>query len=213
MKNVFSAAFAALFTLVFVASAQAQTPYFLNKTGAVAEYEVKGPDGSVMSYARSTVTAIDATDSSNYTVSYTAEALDASRNPLTQPMPMTTKVTNGTVEMAPNSMGMEIEGTVPQYRANLAVGDQMEYSFTIKMMGMNVPTAGKEKVLARENLTTPAGTFDCLKIESSITVTAMGQVQNMKTTSWISAGVGTVKMETRDGAGNMQMVQELVSLK
>lgn len=213
MKKILTSAFAALLTVVISASAQAQTPFFLNKQGAVAEYAVKTPDGSVMSYARSTVTGIDAVDARNYTVSYTVEAFDGNHSPMTAPMPMTTVIRDGVVEMAPNMMGMEIEGTVPSYPADLSVGREFEYEFLIKMMGMEVSTAAKEKVSARESLTTPAGTFDCFKIESDMVVTTMGQTQNMKTVAWISAGVGNVKTETRDGAGNLQMTQELVSLK
>ena len=213
MKKILSVALAALAALAFAVSAHAQTPFFLNKQGAVAEYAIKGPDGSVMSYARSTVTKIDLVDESNFTVSYTVEALDANRNALTAPMPMTSVVRNGVVEMAPNAPGMEITGKIPSYPADLAVGREMDYEFTMKMMGIDAVTKGSEKVAARENITIQAGTFDCLRIESDVIVTAMGQTQNMKTTAWISAGIGNVKSETRDAAGNLQMIQELVSLK
>lgn len=213
MKKILSLAFATLLTLAIVGSVRAQTPFFLNKQGAVAEYAVKTPDGSVMSYARSTVTGIDTVDERNYTVSYNVEAFDGSRNPLAAPMPMTTAIKNGVVEMSPNTMGMEISGKVPSYPADLKVGQEFEYDFSIKMMGMDVATKGKENVVARENITTPAGTFDCFKIEADVTVQTMGQTQNVKTISWISGGVGNVKTETRDGAGNLQMSQELVSLK
>ncbi len=213
MKKILTSAFAVLFTLVITASASAQTPFFLDKKGAVAEYAVKTPDGTVMSYARSTVTGIDAVDARNYTVSYNVEAFDGSHSPMTAPMPMTTVIRDGVVEMAPNMPGMEIEGTVPSYPADISVGQEFEYEFSIEMMGMKVSTSAREKVTARENITTPTGTFDCYKIESDMTVVTMGQTQSVKSVAWISAGVGNVKTETRDGAGNLQMTQELVSLK
>jgi hypothetical protein len=213
MKRNILPVLAALFASAIAASAAAQAPFFLNKPGLVAEYAVKGPDGGVISYARSSVTNIDAVDEGNLTVTYNVEALDASRNPLTTPIPMTTVIKNGVVEMSPNAMGMEITGTVPSYPSNLSVGRQFDYDYAIKMMGIEATTKGKERVTARENITVQAGTFDCYRIESDVTVTTMGQTQNVKTTSWISAGVGNVRMETRDGAGNMQMSQELVSLK
>jgi hypothetical protein len=213
MKKTMISAFAALFTLVTLASASAQTPFFLNKKGAVAEYVIKTPDGNVMSYARTTVTGIDATDDRNYTVSYTAEVLDGSRSPMTAPMEMTTVVKDGAVEMAPNAMGMEITGELPSYPANLSVGQTFNYEYFIEMMGMKVSTSATEKVTAREKVTTPAGTFDCFKIETDQIVSAMGQKQELKSISWISAGIGNVKSETRDGAGALQMTQELVSLK
>lgn len=213
MKRIILPVFTVLVAIGVFSTVRAQTPFFLDKEGAVAEYAVKGPDGSVMSYARSTVTGIETVDARNYTVKYTIEALDASRNAMIQPMQMETAIRDGVVEMTPNVMGMEISGKVPSYPADMSVGQQFEYNFSIKMMGMDASTKGSEKVVARENLTTPAGTFDCFKIEADVTVTAMGQTQNVKITSWISAGIGNVKTENRDGAGNIQMTQELISLK
>jgi hypothetical protein len=212
MKKILFPAFAMLFLLA-CATAQQQTPFFLNKQGAVAEYAIKGPDGALISYARSTVTTIDSVDEQNFTVSYNVEALDANRNAIAAPTPMTTIIKDGTAEIAPNAMGMEIVGKVPSYPANLSEGQEFEYNFTLKMMGVEAVTKAKEKVSAHEEITTPAGKFDCFKIESNITVTTMGQTQNMKTITWMSAGIGIVKMETRDTSGNIQVSQELVSLK
>jgi hypothetical protein len=212
MKKIFSAALVAL-SLSIAASAQAQTPFFLNKAGAIAEYDTKGPDGSTLTVTRMTVTGINTTDELNYSIAYNVEVFDASRNPMTAPLKMTTNVKNGAVEMSQAVPGMEIEGTMPSYPADMAVGYNQEYSSTVKMMGMSASTSGKERVVARESLTTPAGTFDCFKSEAELTVKTMGQTQNMKTVSWLSPGIGVVKQETRDGAGTLQSTQELVSLK
>jgi hypothetical protein len=214
MKKLFPAALAALLlALTISTSAQAQIPFLLNKVGAVAEYETKGSDGSVLAITRMTVTKIDSADERNYTVNANMETFDANRQPVTAPIATTTKVQNGAVVITSSMPGVEAEGTFPTFPADMNVGYEHEYSSTVKMMGMSATTSGKDRVVARESLTTPAGTFDCFKIESDVTVNTMGQNQNMKTVTWLSAGVGTAKMEIRDGAGSMQMTQELVSLK
>jgi hypothetical protein len=213
MKKIMIVAFAALFTLAVTFSTQAQTPFFLDKVGAVAEYVVKNPKGKVTSYTRSTVTEIDAQDAGNLTVTYTGETFDKDHKSLTAPITMTTIIRDGVVEIAPNNtFGMEITGTVPSYPANLSVGQEFEYEYFIKMMGMKVTTTSKEKVTAHEEVTTPAGSFDCYKIEADMTV-KMGITQNVKTVTWIAAGVGNVKIETYDSKGKLQTTQELISLK
>ncbi|MDR2894422.1 MAG: hypothetical protein LBU97_03050 [Alistipes sp.] len=218
MKKIIATPLAALltltFTFAFAASAQAQNdPFLLFKEGAVAEYEIKGPGGAVLSYARSTVTAIDRTDDRNFTITINAEAMGPDRKAVAPATAMTSVVKNGTVMVAPNTMGMEIEGTLPSYPSDMAVGYTHEYSFTIKMMGMDAVTSGIEKAVARESVTTPAGTFDCVKTESAMTVKVMGQTQQMKVVSWIARGVGAVKTETHDNAGSLMASQTLVSLK
>lgn len=215
MKKLLFPIFAALATLSAAFSAEAQTPFVLNRVGAVAEYAMSGSDGVIASYGRTTVTAIDTFDDRNYTVSCFVEALDTDRVPMMEPTPMKIVVRDGTVNMAPNALGMEFEGTVQSYPADMYVGQEFEYAFTLKMMGVSAATTGSEKVTTREPLTTPAGTFDCFRVEGDIhvSVAEMGHDSRMKVTSWLSAGVGNVRIETRDEYGNLQMTQELVSLE
>lgn len=69
------------------------------------------------------------------------------------------------------------------------------------------------KVDAIENITTPAGTFECLKI-SQTTTTDMGIMKlTFNTVEWMAKNVGTVKSETYNKQNKMVGYQLLTGLK
>lgn len=215
MKKLLPAALAAIFTVVFAVHvhAQAGQPFVLSNQGAVAEIETKGPGGMVLSYTRSTVAAIETRDANNFTITVNAEVLSPDRKPLAASQTVTTEVRNGVVEVAPDMGDVKIEGKIPSYPADMKVGYTNDYSFTVKTMGMEVVTTGKDKVVAEESVSTPAGAFDCFKVETEMAIAVMGQNQQIKTTTWMARGVGVVKSEVRDNAGSLSASQTLVSLK
>ncbi len=213
MKKLFPLAFATLFTVSMAVSAQAAEPFFLNKVGAEAEYALKDARGEVTSYTKSVVTALSSNDPRNFTVTYSAEVFDKNRRSLASPVTSTVTVKDGAVDTTPVMDGVEIEGTLPTYPENLSVGQVLEYSYSMKVMGMKTTTEGKNTVVARESVTTPAGTFDCFKIESEMSSKAMLQTTRMKTISWLAEGVGTVKSETYDNRDRLQSSMELVAKK
>ena len=213
MKKLFSVALAAVFTLTIAASAQAAEPFFLSKVGAEAEYALKDAKGEVTSYTKSVVTALSSNDPQNCTVTYSAEVFDKNRKSLAAPVTSTVTIKNGAVDTTPVMDGVEIEGTLPSYPATLSVGQVMEYSFSMKVMGMKTTTSGKNTVVAQESVTTPAGTFNCYKIESETSSKAMLQTVKAKSVSWIAEGIGTVKTETYDGKNKLQSTMELVAKK
>lgn len=97
-------------------------------------------------------------------------------------------------------METEITGTNVVLPNNLAVNDELpnaEMQMKIDMSGitmnMNVALIDR-KVVAQENLTTPAGTFDCYVIEYTSKV-KMGATSTSKAKQWIAKGVGLVKQE------------------
>jgi hypothetical protein len=213
MKRFFSVALAAIFTLTIAASAQAAEPFFLSKVGAEAEYALKDASGEITSYTKSVVTALSSNDPQNATITYTAEVFDKDHKSLAAPMSSSITVKDGAVDTTPVMEGVEIEGTLPSYPATLSVGLVMEYSFKMKMMGMNTTTSGKNTVVAQESVTTPAGTFNCYKIESETSSKVMLQNVKAKTTSWIAEGIGTVKAEVYDDKDRLQSTMELVAKK
>jgi hypothetical protein len=110
------------------------------------------------------------------------------------------------------SQGMEIiiEDGFAIIPNNLSVGDKLEdASLTIKMnagiMNMVMTVNVTDRViLAKESLTTTAGTFDCL-ILSQTTTTTMGKLVSATSSSksWISKGVGSVKYENYNKSGKL----------
>jgi hypothetical protein len=203
----------ALFALAFT-STRAKTPYHLNKEGAVADYVTKDAEGKVTSYSRVTATEVNITDDRNYTITTTNESFDADHKPTEKPNSVSVVVRDGVTEMPTRIQNKKITWVkYPSQKDDLSVGQEFDYEFSIKVMGIKVTTIGKEKVTAQENITTPVGTFDCYKIETDMTMRMIGHNQNMKMVEWKSAGVGTIKSETRDPEGELMMTTELISLK
>lgn len=84
--------------------------------------------------------------------------------------------------------------------ADISEGMELpDYSIEIKVMFITSKMGCKDrKVIGRESVTTPAGTFDCYVIEETITAKAMMVNEKTRQVSWYARGVGLVKQETWD---------------
>jgi hypothetical protein len=116
-------------------------------------------------------------------------------------------------------MEMTVTGGSLEMPSSMKAGDllksgDMKMSFSSGgMTVMNITiNVSNRKVEAVENLTTPAGTFECYKISSDV---AMKMMMNMKTKSveWYSKGVGLVKSETYSTDGKLMGSNVLTALK
>ncbi len=122
------------------------------------------------------------------------------------------------------SISYEGEGvTVP---SELSVGKSLpDGNFSMKVNSDNPALAGMmggtsvaitdRKVVAKESITTPAGTFDCFKITSNTAVSTkmMGMTRTMETSSieWISEEVGMVRTESYDKKDKLSSYTELTA--
>lgn len=68
------------------------------------------------------------------------------------------------------------------------------------------------KVITKESVTTPAGTFDCYKIEYDIISKTVASV-TIHACEWVSESVGTVKSENYDKKGQVESYTLLTLLK
>ncbi len=84
---------------------------------------------------------------------------------------------------------LDVGGTLPDGRVEMSVKNN-----SIPIMDMTV-TVSNRKVEAKEKITTPAGTFDCVKISYDIT-TDMVVTIRVKAAEWICEDVGMIKSET-----------------
>lgn len=219
MKSLSRFILSALCVVLFFSSTlQAQDLFFLDKEGKSVEYSIADAKGKVQSYTKSTVKEIKKKDAKNFTIVYTAEVMDANKKQLMDPMTVETVVVDGVVVQDPvAAMGeagkdIKVEGNFPEFPSELSVGQTFgEYSYTMKMMGTSTTTKGSSKVVAKEEITTPAGTFDCYKVESETSSKVMLQTTKVNTTSWYAKNVGAVRTETYDKKGKVQTVMELVA--
>ena len=114
-----------------------------------------------------------------------------------------------TVEIEGNSMEVPINGTAGQTLpdANLTISSNLGF---VKLK-MNADVINR-KVETIEDLTVPAGTFNCLKIIGDVSGKVLGLSISGKSAQWYSPGVGMVKSESYDKKGELSSSMVLTSL-
>jgi hypothetical protein len=117
--------------------------------------------------------------------------------------------------------GMEVtmDATELDYPAVLVPGQTLKdgnISVKVTSQGMPIMTLVVKiydrKVEAIEDVTTPAGTFSCYKMTSTIETKTMFTII-AKSTDWIAAKVGSVRSESYDKNGNLTGYSVLTSMK
>ncbi len=116
-------------------------------------------------------------------------------------------------------MEMSVEGGNLEMPSGMKAGDvlkdgDLKMSFSsggMTVMNMAVSITNR-KVEAIENLTTPAGTFECYKISYDISTKMMITVK-MKGVEWYAQKVGMIKSESYSKDGKLQGSTVLNSLK
>ena len=99
---------------------------------------------------------------------------------------------------------IEISGEVRGIPRYPVIGSLPDYEFVFKLSFVTMTVKGTErKISGKEQLTTPAGTFDCFIMEETVTTKAMMQKEVEKTVSWYAYGVGLVKENTYDKKGRL----------
>lgn len=106
-------------------------------------------------------------------------------------------------------MDIKMSGSNLEFPNNLTVGQSLpEATLQIQIgMGgikMNVDTTiQNRKVEGTENITTPAGSFDCYVITYDTAVKVAGINQTTQSKQWLAKGVGMVKQENFDKKGKI----------
>jgi hypothetical protein len=116
-------------------------------------------------------------------------------------------------------MEMSVEGGNLEMPSGMKAGDilkdgDLKMSFSsggMTVMNMSVAITNR-KVEAIENLTTPAGTFECYKISYDIATKMMITVK-LKGVEWYAKNVGMVKSESYSKDGKLQGSTVLSALK
>jgi hypothetical protein len=117
-------------------------------------------------------------------------------------------------------MDMEVSSHDLALPAKMNVGDVLpdgEVTVVIKNNGIKMVTitsaVHNRKVEAKEKVTTPAGTFDCIKV----TYDTDGKVGFVKTHAkgavWYAKKIGTVKSESYNKKGKLEGSTELVEIR
>lgn len=121
------------------------------------------------------------------------------------------------------NMEMEMKSDYLEIPANPQPGQTLpdgKLEMTAKMEGNPMMAKGfkttvnvtERKVEARETITTPAGTFDCIKISSVNEFKMMMVKSKSKTIEWFAEGVGLVRSEYYNKRGKLDGYSELTKL-
>ncbi len=100
---------------------------------------------------------------------------------------------------------MDVGGTLPD--ADITVGIT---TGGVKMFSMTIFVTNR-KVEAKENITTPAGTFECYKVSFDVETKLMVKILS-KTVQWIAEEIGMVRSESYNKKGKLQGYSELTKL-
>ena len=117
---------------------------------------------------------------------------------------MTATTSGSSIKVFP--LNAEVGATIPD--------TELKVNMSMSAQGINVSTTQttstyNSKVVAKEDITTPAGTFACIKISEKIKYTiGVGSMtmQNIDAGSntWLAKNVGFVRMETLDKKGKLE---------
>jgi len=209
----------ALFMLFLFSGALAQdcVPYYSAKQGSVREmtsYDKKNKvTGSSVQTVKEIRTTGDKTEWTIGTVSKDEKGKEVSSGDLHMSceggifkMDMKNFIDQATME---SFEGMEVtmDATDLAFPGDLSVGQALpdgNISLRVSSSGMTVMNmvikVYDRKVVAMEDITTPAGTFSCYKMTSTVETKNMFTII-AKTTDWMARNVGTVKSESYDKNG------------
>jgi hypothetical protein len=117
---------------------------------------------------------------------------------------------NGAQQPVASGMTMDVTGDKMDLPSHLEIGQTLKdltYGMKMAMQGMTLMNTTykitERKVETKEQVTTPAGTFDCYKL--TYTTTSSGGVGSgtMKSASWFAENIGLVKTETFSEKGKL----------
>jgi len=108
------------------------------------------------------------------------------------------------------TMEVELQGDNLQFPGKISVGDELPdgnmniqvSNSGITMVNMDVIIKNR-KVLAKEKVTTDAGTFDCYKISYETDAKTRMMTVTTQGVEWIAEGVGVIRSESYNKRGKM----------
>ena len=213
MKKLF---YYSIFVFASITTAKAQcNEYYVLQEGSEWEYETFNPKGKLSAKNQQKVIAFS-TNSDGYVATVNSAMFDEKGKEVMKG-DLEFKCDNGTMFLdmrnfiseeqlkAFSSYEMKVEATNLEVPSTLSPGEKLgDGSVTITATGapfrMQLKvTITDRKVEAKESVTTPAGSFDCFKITSKMTMeNQMGVKITVQTSNieWIAPKVGTVKSES-----------------
>lgn len=114
-----------------------------------------------------------------------------------------------------NGFTYKLSEVGPCIPSTLSVGQELECG-TIEwaLMGLKSSHAvTSHNVVAQEEITTPAGTYNCFVVEQKYTMKSGFSKSEGMNKTWYAKGIGVVKTENYDKKGKLIVSQQLVVVK
>ena len=185
--------------------ASAQNPFACTTQGARLRYMNVDGNGHEVSVSEVEVTKVEASGESFSITQVTQMYLNGRR--FMKPIETRATVKDGDVLMEMGgAMSGSVEGSAYALPKRLAVGRELptgESDTNVGGMKLHQNTTF-HKVVAHEEITVPAGTFDCYVVERQYEAEVSGMKTKGVTKTWYARGIGTVKSENYYEDGSMQ---------
>jgi hypothetical protein len=203
--------------------------FFWFKKGAVMEYAMTDGKGKTIAHTITTIEDVHQDGAAlvaDYSTSYNDNKnIKASYRCEGDKLYMNMKSLFNNEQFQRSGMEMEVKDAYISFPWQMKEGDNLEdaaFEIKAKRQGKDFMTmrsvVNHRKVDAMEKVTTPAGTWDCMKLTETRTTTTemMGKQvssNDTKSVQWFAPAAGLVKFESYDPAGNVTSRSELVSIK
>ena len=234
MKSILFLCFAVCTFSFFEMKAQSRNlcnnNFFYPKEGKKLTYTQYDNKEKVKSITEQSLKSIKNTDT-GFEAVVTATNKDDKGNSVMDGKEFLVKCENGEIKLDLSSMmmneiagkmkGMEVSvtGDGVGYPSSLDIGKTLPDATMDMKVGMNGTTIfnGKfviknRKVVAKENLTTSAGTFECYKISYDLDIDMMMK-RTIKVNQWMSKNIGLIKSENLDSKGMVQNHRDLTAIE
>ncbi len=198
--------------LAALAWGQEKEPFCCVTQGAELKYVTTDAKGNETGTSVTKINSVSGADG-NYQISQTI-TLYMNGTQFMKPMEITSTIKDGNASVAlGGGMAVEMSSAVPLIPARLAVGLELDCGEIVATVAgiKTTQIIESHKVVAREELTTPAGTFDCYVVEQVYTAKMAFIKAKGSQKVWYARGVGNVKTETYDKRGKLSSAQILTS--
>lgn len=220
----------ALLSLGHISTAQTCTDgFYISNKGAKLTFESYDSQGKLEMTQTQTMKSYAGTPS-GFNAVMTANLIDKKGKTIVENRDFSVKCEDGTFIMdlsslylgqakLPAGMEAEVTGSGVSYPINMAVGQSLpngETEIKMKSGGSSLMNFRfnemNRKVEKKESITTPAGTFECLKLVSDTEVKILMK-RTARTAVWIAKGVGIVRTETYNKKGDVESSMVLTKLE
>lgn len=215
----------------FMLAANSQETFFPTKEGTVLVYKTLDKKSKETGSVKYTISKVKASGN-DLDITYLVESLDPKESLLYKEeitiqqrgdklyMDMSNLINKSAfqqdgeipaeVEITGNNMEIPVNAQPGASLPDASVSMALKMGFVSMKMAADVTN---RKVEAIEDVTVPAGTFNCLKFSSDVSATVMGMNVKSKSTEWYAKGIGLVKSESYDKSGKLQSTTHLTELR